>query len=300
MKAIAQAPFTIFIAALLLMGCSEDWITNSSDTEWISDIPFVIQHVGMQIPHDNRILETDHFLVFSDASSDAMKREYARKAERALCEVLHAFRIANPAELGIHDQSSKITIYTNKEMARNQIAFPYGFLLYGEDSEYVGRWSSPMKARYYNQVKHEMVHVVQFLHGVLPNTIDRENEPDRWFNEGLAECISGGFFIPIETLSEVTQWRRQPGHINPMSIHEWSDLPIAASQVGEYYPMFGLALRYILDQDGLGKSMLDVRRMFATLAANQTTFAEAFEMHFGLSLAEFESSFFVRIEKYME
>jgi hypothetical protein len=111
--------------------------------------------------------------VFSDASSDDVKIEFARKAETSFKEILDVFDIKNAAELGIKDQSSKITIYTNKSSSYNQLAFPYGFILYGEDSENMRNWPQEMKNRYNNEIKHEMVHVVQFLLGVLPNWSDR-------------------------------------------------------------------------------------------------------------------------------
>lgn len=264
----------------------------------MSDIPFILNHVDLEIPHDNRIYETAHFLVFSDASSDDIKIDFANKAERALFEVLSAFDIKNPAAIGIRDTKSKITIYTRKEPGPSQLAFPYGFLLYGQDSETFLNWPAAMKPRFYKQIKHETVHVVQFLLGVLPNPQHREQEPDRWFNEGLAEYISGGFFIPITTQTEFDAWRKSPDHINPVSIHQWSDLPIPSSRVGEYYPMFGLAVKYLLDKKGLGKSLADVKQMFNAMATEQLDFATAFELHFGMSLAEYEQSFFDRLDNF--
>jgi hypothetical protein len=289
----------IFIITILTLSCSRDNIVDSISGEWVSDIPFVINHVDLEISHDNRIFESTNFLVFSDASSDEVKKEFARKAEKSFSELLTAFNTKHPTQIGIKDQSTKITIYTNKNRSLNQLAFPYGFILYGEDSKDFSLWPVEMKKRYYNQVKHEMVHVVQFLLGVLPNWSDRSKETDKWFNEGLAEYLSGGFFIPISTKAELENWRRGTGHNNPISIHQWSDLPISISDVGQYYPMFGLAVKYLLDKNGLDKSLKDVKDMLLVLAQNNITFAEAFENHFEISLNEFESAFFERISNYL-
>ena len=288
----------IVIITLLLLSCDCERLTNSVSGEWVSDIPFIINHVNLELSHDNRIFESSNFLIFSDESSDEVKIEFARNAENALEEILDAFDIKNAAELGIKNQDTKITIYTNKNSSYIQLAFPYGFILYGEDSKVVANWPQEMRDRYYNEIKHEMVHVVQFLIGVLPNLTDRSKETDKWFNEGLAEYISDGFFIPIKTKSELDKWIRQNGEICPISIHQWSDLPIIQSDVGQYYPMFGLAVKYLLDNNGLGKSLIDVREMLSAMSQNNSTFAEEFENYFGISLQEFEASFFDRINNY--
>jgi hypothetical protein len=289
----------LFLGALLMTCANDSGIMNVSG-EWVSGIPFILNHVDLEIPHDDRIYETTNFLVFSDASSDDIKIDFAEKAEKALREVMYAFDIKNPAELGICDQSSKITIYTEKIPRHSQLSFPYGFLLHGKDSEIYYHWPPELKARFYKEVKHETVHVVQFLLGVLPNPEHREREPDRWFNEGLAETLSGGFFIPITTKAEFEEWKRIQGHVNPISIHRWSDLPIPASRVGEYYPMFGVAVRYLIDPDGLGTSLADVKEMLITLSGNDTDFVTAFEKHFGIGLEDYEKTFFDRVDAYLK
>jgi hypothetical protein len=63
--------------------------------------------------------------------------------------------------------------------------------------------------------------------------------------------------------------------------------------------MFGLAVRYIVDPEGLGYSLADIKQLFICLAENELSFSTAFEQHFGLSLEEFESSFFERMDLYM-
>ncbi|MBN1779854.1 hypothetical protein JW948_01910 [bacterium] len=290
------------VLMIILCGCRGSLSLNPVPVSgtWVSGIPFVINHVDLEVSHDNRIYETDHFLVFSDASSDAVKMDFAEKAERALKEVMLIFQIADAADLGIVDQGTKITVYTHKEYERGQLAFPYGYILNGQDSEYYASWPAVMKPRYYRQMKHETVHVVQFLLGVLPNHNEPENEPDRWFNEGLAETVSGGFFIPVTSRYELEQWKHGNGHINPVSVHRWEDLPISKYDVGEYYPVFGLAFRYLIDKKGLGKSMRDVRAMFSDLADRTTHFEVAFEKHMGIRLADYESSFFDRMAAYLE
>lgn len=59
--------------------------------QWISGIPFYIDNE--KIEHDDRILETDNFLTFSDASSDEIKIIYSQMAEDAFEEIKQAFEI---------------------------------------------------------------------------------------------------------------------------------------------------------------------------------------------------------------
>ncbi|MBN2416536.1 hypothetical protein JXO52_11880 [bacterium] len=283
---------------LLILECSTD-NPYAIDGEWVSDIPFIINHVGLHYAHDNRIFESDHFLTFSDAGSDAVKKRFAGYAERAFAEILDDFHIPSASSLGITGQSTKMTIYTNKQSGMIQLAFPYGFILDGEDSQTYANWPEEMKPRYYKQLKHETMHVVQFLLGVLPNA-DNDYEPDKWFNEGLAETMSGGFFIPITSRAEFDSWKSRCGSVNPVSIHQWSDLTIPANEVGAFYPAFGLAVRYLVHKDGLGKRYTDIKHMFQELAMLEITFPEAFEKYMGITLEEYENTFFERMDNFLK
>ena len=284
---------------VFLFSCTRDLSILNFSAHWTSDIPFILTHVNLELPHDNRIYETDHVLVFSDESSDAVKIDFAEKAELALKQVLSAFLISNPDEIGI-GSSLKIVVYTEKIPRHSQMSFPFGYLLHGQDSQVYAQWPREMKSRYYRQMVHETVHVVQFLLGVMPEPERRDHEPDRWFNEGLAETVSGGFFIPINMRYQYKDWTKDKEHVNPISIHQWSDLPIPTNRVGEYYPMFGLAVKYLIDPNGLGKSMSNVKAMLLTLAEQDITFARAFEQHFGLSLSEYELTFYQRIDEFLK
>ncbi len=289
--------FALIFFYMMCGGCGKNPV--AAEGCWVSDIPFVVNPANLEYGHDNRIFESDHFLTFSDASSDEIKIRFAAYAEQAFSEILAAFHIPFASFLGISGTYTKMTIYTNKQSGMIQLAFPYGFILDGEDSETCRHWPAEMKKRYYQQVKHETMHVVQFMLGVLPND-DNSYEPDKWFNEGLAETVSGGFFIPIMSKVDFRTWKNQFGSVNPVSIHQWSDLPIPANEVGGYYPAFGLAVRYLLDGRGLGRNYRDVKAMFFELAHRESTFPEAFEKYMGISLSEYEDTFFQRMDAYLK
>jgi len=300
MRNICSVLFGVLLGSVLLHNCGKNPV--SVDGDWVSDIPFMLGDINLEIQHDNRIYETEHFLVYSDAASDKVRLQFAAHAERALDELMDAFQIPDAAAIGIVDQTSKLMIFTNTALTRGQSAFPTGFILYGEDSEVFANWPHEMRSRFYHEIKHETMHVLQYKMGVgvPPNSRNPANLPDKWFNEGLAEYLGGGFMEPITNRVEFEQWRRPSDHINPVSIHKWSDLPINMSIAGEYYPAFALAVRYLLDADSMGKTLMDVKDMFALLAEGNTTFADAFDLHMGISIGEYEATFISRVAEYLD
>jgi len=244
------------------------------------------------VTHDNKVYESESFLVFSDASSDETKELFAVMAEQALAEILEGFGFAAPADLGIVDRASKITAYCSRYREIDQVAFPFGFYLYGSDSQlYLA--GGPYHDRYRENQKHEIVHVFTFLLGLTGT-----NTPDFWFNEGLAEYESGGAFHPITTVHQLDQWLAGDGHANPISVRSWRDLPVPHARTGEYYPMFGLAVRYLLDPLGQGRTRLDVRAMVEDMVMGDP-FETAFERRFGMSVDAYEAGFLTFIRAFL-
>jgi len=275
---------------------------------WISGIPFYID--DEKIEHDDRILETDNFLTFSDASSDEIKIIYSEMAESAFEEIKQAFEIQSSEELGIlsDNSSTKITIFSDRYLNHSNMAFPLGFLLIALDSPITSSWCGGNQSRlrdwYQKDVKHETMHVMQWLFGLdwdsrLPwSQRWGRTWPEFWFSEGIAEYISGGSFQPIETLNQVNAWREDPQHINPIRIRRSNDSPVPDSRIGEYYPMFGLAVRYLLDDAGMGKSSADVKEMYLDMRKT-SSFRESFEKSMGISVAYYEEHFFELIDNFL-
>ena len=65
-----------------------------------------------------------------------------------------------------------------------------------------------------------------------------------------------------------------------------------------FYPMFELSMRYLLDGQGLGHSLLDVKQVFLDMR-DGTSFSDAFQSNFGLSVDDFDAGYFVRIRDYL-
>jgi len=284
-----------FIIVLLVPHCKKSSPINADSEKsrssripfeyhWISDINFRL--LTTAIPHDNRILETPNFLTFSDACDDITKLRFAQIAEEAFSELKQAFEISSSEELGITDRSTIMTIYSNRYRDVGMRAFAFGFVLYSIDSP---QWEVYMDfARYKRILKHESMHVLQHLFGLHGKYGGRW--PEVWFSEGLAEYVSGGASYPFTTIEEVNEWRQFHYNTNPVSIHEWIDFP-SEEYAYTYWPMFGLAVKYLLDEKGHGKTLLDVKNMFYDMLLTDH-FKTSFETYMEISLEYFEEQFF--------
>jgi hypothetical protein len=121
------------------------------------------------------------------------------------------------------------------------------------------------------------------------------------FVEGIAEHVAGGSWVPIRTLENLITWRSHPDHSNPIGIKEWADFPesvIERSNGYEYYPMFDVAVRYLLDERGHGRTFADVMALFQDLVTS-FNFASSFERHMGISVEDYEDEFFELITPYL-
>ena len=242
---------------------------------------------GQYVSHDDRILETSHYLIFSDESSDDAKVRFAKVAEETLHEVFNAFSISESSELGIlqdnSDTKPKLFSNVNTSFPYGGFAFRTGYVYYAFDcAQYE---SSPyLREGFRADVKHETVHVLSFLCGLdnLPNLW-----PDVWFSEGIAVYISNNR-PPPANLAELEEWRSIPANDNPIKVHEWEDLPSGGRR---YYNMFGLAVEYLLSENGQGKTTGDVLDMYRWMFDTEEGFARAFELHMGMSLQYYEDNY---------
>lgn len=275
-----------YVFAQVKVDMSVQWTANIS-------FPWIF---GERIMHDNRILETNHFLIYSDESSDDAKIRFAKIAEERMFEVFKAFNVQSGEELGIieSEQNTKLKLYSNvnTQFPYGGFAFRTGYVYYALDSDTYLHGSQGFKDIYELDIKHESVHTIQFLTGLdnLPNLW-----PDVWFSEGIAVFISKNR-SPITTLSELNEWRNYTANDNPIKVHEWSDYP---SQGRSYYQMFGMAVSYLLQESGHGKTTSDVLEMFRYMAESKDGFSAAFEEYMGMSLQYYEDNFWELITKYI-
>ncbi|MFC1726137.1 hypothetical protein ACFL4T_10960 [candidate division KSB1 bacterium] len=257
------------------------------ETRWIKNVSFP-SLFGRAVIHDNRILETDHYLIFSDASSDDVKIRFAKMAEETLYEVFQAFNIQSGREVGIIESNrfTKPTIFSNVNTSfpYGGFAFNAGYVYYAFDSQTYLQASGSLREIYRPDLKHETVHLISFLVGLdnLPNLW-----PDVWFSEGIAVYISNNR-PPVANIQELNEWRQIPGNENPLTVKDFNNYP---TQGRRWYNMFGTAVKYLLDEKGHGKTFTDVLEMYRYMASSRAGFAAAFEMYMGMSVQYYEDNF---------
>ena len=144
--------------------------------------------------------------------------------------------------------------------------------------------------------KHELTHEFEFL---IEGAVNLGT--DIWFSEGLA-IYGGGGLNGIQDLEDLENWianhADEQGDGNPIKIHVWNDFPPNADVTAYYYNVFDLTMRYILDEYGLDKSPQDILELFTDIR-NGFSFANSFETHFGISLADFEFRYYDLMRDYL-
>lgn len=255
-------------------------------------------------PHDGHPYETEHFVVYSDGASLKARQRLAALAEEVLVEVVDEMGVDPATMFRFPAGQDKIDIYASRYhaievegLSLGATAYYAGIIIPSFDSD-VKR--TDVRVRF--DLKHELVHVVEaLLKGNFVGDIP-VGDPRRmpvWFSEGTAEALSGGATAAPRTLDEVNARIAKYGRINPIA---WRvDLP--PSEAGDayphyYYPMAHLAVEYLLDADGLGRSPHELAAVMLDMGAG-ASFASAFEAHIGLSESEYEAQFWARMGAYL-
>ncbi len=140
-----------------------------------------------------------------------------------------------------------------------------------------------------------MTHVVESL-------LKGDDDPglvDVWITEGLAEHVSGGTAGGnITDLAKMNQLLTEYGSLNPIKMHSYNypDIELIAYY---YYPMFQLAVQYLLDENGYGKTMNDFKNLFLDVR-DGIAFSTSFENRFEMSLLDYEEQFFDLMNDYLQ
>jgi hypothetical protein len=253
---------------------------------------------GFRWPHDGDPFETENFIVFSDGASKEARRTLGQIAEGALAEVRERFGIPGNDLFHFPPGQGKIHIFAYKNHFPQEWggqSYYGGLLIYSLDHEERGKAGHTETQLYTAVVEHELVHVFELLvtGGVRPHPVHE------WFSEGIAELMSGGTAGgAISSPGQFEGLVASYGELNPIAIHsnEYPDVEF----VGYYYfyPMFHLALRYLIDPAGRGRSCLDARDLWVDVGEG-IEFSVALRNRFGLSESEFEDQFFQLMRDYL-
>jgi hypothetical protein len=256
-------------------------------------------------PHDGNPFESQNFVVYSDGASLEARQRLASLAEEVYVEVVDEMGVDPGTMFRFPADQDKIDLYANRYNvlegggARGYYA---GAIIWSFDHE-AGRESTNVSAVRIT-LKHELVHVVEaLLKGRFVGDV-AGSDPRRmpvWFSEGTAEALSGGTTAGApRTLDQIDGLIAEYGRINPIA---WRvDLPpsewVLDAYTYYYYPMAHLAVEYLLDPQGLGKSPEDLAAVMLDMG-NDVSFAEAFENHIGISQSDYETQFFTLMNTYL-
>lgn len=243
-------------------------------------------------PHDGDPYASANFVVFSDAATQEARYHAADVAEEVWADLLALFEIT-PEMLHFPEAQEKLHIY----VYQNRFPLDWGAKAYHggvivRSQDHLFQSSDP--ADYTATMTHELVHVLSnLLFGRYALWVDV------WFFEGLAELIAGGSASePIETLDRLEELTAEYGRTSPISIKQYSQIENADAGQNFHYPMFHLAVEYVLDEDGLGGTPLDARDLLID-ATNDIPFEESFENRIGIALSDYEQQFFDRMDVYL-
>jgi hypothetical protein len=290
-----------------LSGCSEASSQNPEATQAQNTQQMVASgswYSRQAWPHDGQPYESADFIIYSDAAGLAAREDLADVAQEVLAELIAEFGIVPGEMFRFPSSQEKIHIYAYKNY------YPQGW---GMRAYYGGliAWSLDHDKRstdleeYRPVLKHELVHVFE----LLLKGRDTANMPvnirvQSWFSEGLAEAVTGGTSGgAIQGRDQLAVLTAKYGERNPIAYTTDGVLEEASAShpmIGfyYYYPMSQLAVEYLLDADGLGRSLPDVRDIFLDMAKG-AAFKTAFKDRMGVSIHEYENAFFDLMDGYL-
>ena len=246
--------------------------------------------------HDCEPYSEGHFTIYSDAADHTSKAALAGLAEETFSALTREWGIENDAELRFTPGYTYYIFAHKLTSPAVQEAYRNGFLTLAVD------YGAPPGAYlrdpwgYMYVLKHELTHVFQFTLTNCPGNSACPTWLDVWFREGQAVVTGGGYQRP--SLQELTAWRADPDHINPIRISRWVDFP-DEDRGGEYYPIFALAFAWLVDEvEGHGATIQDMKDMFRYMADGDS-FWNAFERALGISISYLEENFFSLMEAYL-
>jgi hypothetical protein len=241
--------------------------------------------------HDGYPLTGKYCKLYSDRVMREKRPELLEFCENTFARIMKEFQFTEdnlfsfpPGYSNIH-----IFLYLDKEPAI-AAAF-WGSVLIRVESE------TPDTSRLAYLLKHELTHAFEYLIEGKP-----ELGTDVWFREGLAVfCGSNGSWNHLSTADDLEDWivknKESANRGNPISIHAWEDFP-EGSDITGYYTVFDIVIKYILDENGMGKSLDDFLNLFFDIR-NDKTFSKAFETNFSVQLEVFEDEIFYNMKKWL-
>lgn len=254
---------------------------------------------GFRWPHDGDPYETPNFVVYSDGASLEARERLAEIGEELLVVLKDDFEIDAETMFRFPAGQSKIHIFAYKNhtpMEWGGWGYWGGLLIFSLDHELRSEWGHTELGNYTRVVKHELMHAVESL---LKGS-DNSHLVDVWLTEGIAEHVAGGTAGgSVTTLAKLDELVATYGELNPVAMHRYDYPDIEGIGFYYYYPMFELAVKYLLDPAGLGKTKPSIRDILID-AGNGAQFTVSFGNQFGISLQDYEDEFFFRMREFLD
>ena len=253
---------------------------------------------GFRWPHDGQPYESPNFVVYSDAASLEARQKLAEIAEDLLIVLRNDFEIDPETMFRFPAGQSKLHIYAYKDYApRDWGGWGYygGLMIFSLDHEWRTQIGGTELDNYTRVVTHELMHAIE---GLLKGT-DNPNLVDVWLTEGIAEYVAGGTSAgSVTDLARLDELTSTYGEWNPIAMHRYDYPDIEAIGFLYYYPMFELAVTYLLDPAGAANAKSSVRDILLD-ARDGVPFATSLQNRLGVGLQEYEDEFFDRIRGFL-
>ena len=254
-------------------------------------------YVRVPWPHDGHPYESGRFVVYSDSASLNARREVADGAELLWTEILSEMSIDSEL-LSLPPGQEKVDIYAFKDRSPDWAGKAYygGLVISSPDRRSLLGLARTEPGRYESILKHELVHVMTL------SLLDGHGSPwvPVWFFEGLAEVMSTGTGSgAIRGMDHFNYLTSKYGHLNPVLYKSDASVEGGPNAYSEYhYPMRQLAVEYLFDDDGYGKSFTEATALLIDMAGG-TQFDAAFADHMGATVADYEDQFFELMNDYL-
>lgn len=261
-----------------------------------------VQRFGTARGHDGLPYASDNFIIYSDFSKMAARKQLADMLEAAFQELQERLSVTKDDFDYLPGSSQQIEIYADYDQNTTiGLAYRDGIILRALDSPYFVQFGSTIESTN-RLIRHELMHVVEFL---LIGTPRYSHASDVWIREGCASYVAGPFPSTIVSTPQVESWEDQHQGTshggNPIRIHVWEDFPtevLANSRTITYYPFFELACSYLFSPSGAGNDLSHLTALYEDLGGG-IPFATAFETHMGLNLQDFEAQYFDLMKAYL-
>lgn len=235
---------------------------------------------------DDRILNTPHFAVYSNGTSDAVRIAMGELLEEAFAELMQTFMVDGASSLN----NIRVQVAVDVNNGFLGLSAPISLYLAATIFDNVDNVSVRSQSK--GLVKHELAHLFELQLGGI------NNRTHRWFWEGVAIYTAANH--RLTTLQQVQDWKALAQDGNPIGIRLHCSLPQQCQDYGlDYYPIFGLTMAYLLDPQGNGSGYQNIVDLYAELSSG-SGFEPSFTRQFGISPDEFQTNYYTLIEQYLE